>query len=104
MNRAQRIESTLAQALPLAHLEVADESSGHNVPAGAESHFKVVLVSDDFEGQGRVARHRRVNGLLAEEFAAGMHALAVHTYTPAEWVKRHGAAPLSPPCAGGAKS
>lgn len=99
MNRADRIEAVLGSALPLLHLEVTNESHGHHVPAGSETHFKVVLVSTDFEQQSRVARHRRVNALLADEFAAGMHALAIHTYTPAEWLDRHGEAPMSPPCA-----
>ena len=99
MNRADRIEAVLGSALPLLHLEVANERHGHHVPAGSETHFKVVLVSTDFAQQSRVARHRRVNALLADEFAAGMHALAIHTYTPAEWQARHGEAPMSPPCA-----
>lgn len=101
MNRTQRIEETLAGALPLQHLEVTNESSGHHVPAGSETHFKVVLVSASFEGISRIARHRQINGLLAPEFAAGLHALAVHAYTTGEWQARHGSAPLSPPCAGG---
>lgn len=99
MNRADRIEAVLGSALPLLHLEVTNESHGHHVPAGSETHFKVVLVSMDFAQQSRVVRHRRVNALLADEFAAGMHALAIHTYTPAEWQARHGEAPMSPPCA-----
>jgi len=103
MNRAERIEATLAAALPLAHLEVVNESGGHHVPAGSETHFKVVLVAEDFAAQGRVARHRHINGLLAGEFAAGMHALAIHAYTPSEWAARRGNAPMSPPCAGGAR-
>ena len=100
-SRAQRIERALDAGLPLAHLEVIDESGGHNVPKGAESHFKVVLVSETFAGVGRVARHQQVNALLAREFESGMHALAIHPYTPEEWRARHGNAPMSPPCAGG---
>jgi BolA protein len=99
--RAERIENRLNEHLSLQHLQVVDESSGHNVPAGAESHFKVVAVADEFEGATRIARHRRVNGILQEEFDAGMHALALHTYTADEWRTRFGEAPMSPPCAGG---
>jgi BolA protein len=101
MNRAQRIENRLAADLPLKHLEVTNESDGHHVPAGSETHFKVVLVADAFDGVSRVSRHRRVNALLAGEFESGLHALAIHAYTEAEWQARHGSAPLSPPCAGG---
>jgi len=95
------IERKLADRFELAHLEVVNESGGHNVPPGSETHFKVVLVSGDFDGLRLLARHRAVNEALADELAGGVHALAIHTYTPAEWRDRFGAAPLSPPCLGG---
>ena len=95
------IEEKLANALALDHLEVVNESGNHNVPAGSESHFKVVLVSQDFESEKLIARHRRVNEILKHELANDIHALAIHTYTATEWKKRHGEAPMSPPCLGG---
>jgi len=104
MSRRQRIEKVLAQALRPMHAEVVDESHMHSVPAGAESHFKVLVVSEQFEGEKLVARHRRVNRLLNDEFAGGMHALAIHAWTPQEWFdKGGGAAPQSPQCMGGSK-
>ena len=99
MNRSQRIEHRLSEGLILDHLEVVDESGNHSVPHGAESHFKVVAVSSSFAEQSRIARHRAINALLSEEFDAGMHALAVHAYSPEEWRNRFGEAPMSPPCA-----
>ena len=101
MSVAERIERKLASGFDLAHLEVVNESGGHNVPAGSESHFKVVLVADAFGGERLLTRHRRVNALLREELANDIHALAIHAYTPDEWRGRFGAAPLSPPCLGG---
>ena len=83
------------------HLEVINESHMHNVPPGSESHFKVVIVSAEFNGKMLVARHRLVNKALAEELDA-IHALALHTMTPDEWTEK-GAAPQSPPCMGGGK-
>ena len=102
--RAQRIESALDAGLELLHLEVVDESGNHSVPDGAESHFKVVAVSADFEALSRINRHRRLNELLQQEFDSGMHALAIHAYTAEEWQSRFGEAPMSPPCLGGSKS
>ena len=101
MSVAERIENKLASGLDLAHLEVVNESGGHNVPDGSESHFKVVLVADAFGGERLLTRHRRVNALLREELANDIHALAIHAYTPDEWRERFGTAPLSPPCLGG---
>ena len=97
----EQIETKLAEALAPAHLEVVNESGNHNVPAGAETHFKVVVVAACFAGERLLARHRRVNAALAAELASGVHALAIHTYTAAEWQQRFGNAPLSPPCHGG---
>lgn len=95
------IEQKLASGITLKHLEVINESGNHNVPPGSESHFKVVLVADEFIGQRLVARHRRVNEILADELKGTVHALAIHTYTEDEWRTRNGDAPLSPPCMGG---
>jgi len=97
------IEDKLVDALAPLHLEVINESANHNVAPGSESHFKVVLVATEFEGQRLLARHRRVNDVLADELARSIHALALHTYTVAEWRDRFGAAPMSPPCHGGSR-
>ena len=104
MSVQQTIESKLAAGLRPDHLEVVNESSQHNVPPNSETHFKVVIVTGDFENKRKVARHQSVYGLLAEELAGPVHALALHTYTRSEWSERHGEAPLSPPCLGGSKS
>ncbi len=97
----ERIERKLAARFEPEHLAITNESGRHNVPAGSETHFKVVIVSPQFEGERLLARHRRINETLAEELAGGVHALAMHTYTRTEWAKRYGDAPMSPPCLGG---
>ena len=104
MSRKTTIETTLRETLSPLHLEVLDESHMHSVPEGAESHFRLTVVSEGFEGEKLLARHRRVNHLLAEEFAAGLHALALHTWTPAEWFEKGGQVTESPPCLGGSKT
>ncbi|MFM8354774.1 MAG: BolA/IbaG family iron-sulfur metabolism protein [Gammaproteobacteria bacterium] len=101
MRMQESIEQRLADAFAPAHLEVVNESGNHNVPAGSETHFKVVLVASTFEGQRLIARHRAVNAVLAEALSGGVHALALHTYTETEWRARFGTAPMSPPCLGG---
>lgn len=103
MNRKETIEQRLREALSPLHLEVADESHMHSVPEGAQSHFKVTVVSERFRGEKLIARQRSVNRLLATEFDAGLHALALHTWTPEEWFEKGGRAPDSPPCLGGSK-
>lgn len=101
MKRIELITQKLTDSFHPFHLEVEDESHNHNVPEGSESHFKVLLVCRQFEGQGLVQRHRSVNKTLSEELANGVHALALHTMTPDEWFQKNGRAPDSPPCLGG---
>ena len=89
------------EAFSPSHLEVINESGKHNVPAGSETHFKVVMISDKFEGLQLIQRHRMVNELLHEELAGPIHALSLHLYSSRDWQKRFGAVPQSPRCHGG---
>lgn len=100
----QQIEAKLKTQFAPEYLGVENESANHSVPANSETHFKIVLVTPEFEGKGKVARHQRVYAALAEELAAGVHALALHLYTPAEWQARTGESPVSPNCLGGSKT
>ena len=103
MSAKKTIEHKLSEAFSPIYCEVINESHMHNVPTGAESHFKVVLVSDEFEGLSLVKRHQRVYKVLAEELASGVHALALNTLTQAEWEVKNKQVPDSPPCMGGSK-
>ena len=49
------------------------------MPKGSETHFKVVVVSEAFDGEPLIDRHRKVNAALAEELAQGLHALSIGT-------------------------
>lgn len=96
------LHDKLVDALSPSVLEIENESHRHS--AGApESHFKVTLVAEAFEGKSLVQRHRAVNALASEELAAGLHALSIHAYTPKQWAARGGLIPQSPPCRGGSK-
>ena len=87
-SRSDRIRSLISAALNPALLEVHDDSSQHAGHSGAmpggETHYSVLVVSDRFAGQGRVARHRLVNAAVEPEFAQGLHALALTLRTPDE--------------------
>lgn len=99
----EAIETKLHKAFSPFHLQVVNESYMHNVPAGSESHFKVVIVSDDFNGDRLIARHRKVNTILSKELQNNIHALSIHTFTHEEWKVENGLVPTSPNCMGGGK-
>ncbi|MCK0536265.1 BolA family protein [Alcanivorax quisquiliarum] len=100
---AELIERKVREALPVAHLELENESHQHSGPA-TDSHFKLVLVSDAFSGLRLVQRHQKIYALVAEELAGPVHALALHTFTPEEWQARGAEAADSPNCRGGSQS
>lgn len=95
------LEQALQRLAPL-HMELVNESHMHAVPPGSESHFKLVIVSQEFEGLNAVKRHQAVYRILGD-LMQQIHALALHTYSPAEWQARSGA-PDSPDCLGGSKA
>ncbi|WP_428774624.1 transcriptional regulator BolA [Vibrio sp.] len=98
------VETKLHNAFNPDYLKVVNESYMHNVPAGSESHFKVIVVSDQFDGLRLLGRHRLVNQALADELAEHIHALSIHTYTKSEWQQQNQLVPDSPKCMGGGKS
>jgi len=97
--RQTAIENRLTSVFAPAHLEVLNESHGRKED---ESHFKVIVVSEQFEGKRLLARHRAVNeALLDESGALPFHSLSVGAAkTPAEWGMSSDVPP-SPKCRGG---
>lgn len=87
MTYKARIEQKLSALNPV-RLEVIDDSEKHRghggYREGGETHFTVRIVSPEFTGLTRVARHRLVNQLLAAELAERVHALAIETKAPGE--------------------
>lgn len=87
------------------HISLDNESHMHaGFYEGKESHFKLVIVSDAFDGKRLAARHQMIYALINPYLIANggtVHALVIHTYTPDEWQNN---APDSPNCAGQNKS
>lgn len=90
---AAEIRRKLTEALSPTRLEIDDDSwrhAGHHheggmdAKPGGESHFNLLVVSPAFAGQGRLARQRMINGLLAEELSGSVHALSIRALAPGE--------------------
>ena len=86
------ITQKLTRALAPASLVVIVESAAHAGHVGnpargdpsAETHFKVEIVSEAFEGKRQVLRHRMIYDALSEEMDNPIHALQLKTKTPSE--------------------
>ena len=89
----ESIKAKIEGAFAPERLEVINEShlhAGHqggSVDGSGETHFRVRVVSPEFSGMGRVARHRALNELLSDELAGGVHALALEPAAPGEAVR-----------------
>ncbi|XID75042.1 BolA family protein [Alkanindiges sp. WGS2144] len=97
MTLQAKLELCLQQLEPLEML-IENESHGHGgYFPGKESHFKVVIVSSQFDGLRLVQRHQKIYAAVGDLIAPSrIHALAIHAYTPQEW---KGQSPDSPQCA-----
>ncbi|HEV7914912.1 MAG TPA: BolA family protein [Albitalea sp.] len=69
------VQRFIAQGLACEHLEVD----------GDGRHFFATIVSAEFEGASRVARHQKVYRALGDRMREQIHALSMKTLTPAEW-------------------
>ncbi|RXG58825.1 BolA-like protein [Armadillidium vulgare] len=95
------IETKLKDSLNPLHLQVINESYQHNVPPGSETHFKVIVISSNFNEIPLIKRHRIINEVLSEELNSGVHALSIVAKTPQQWNSSNKIIEKSPPCRGG---
>ena len=101
MQIQQKIEKEINNHFTVDKLIIENESHMHggNAP---ESHFKMIVVSDDFEGLNKVKRHQAIYKSL-KEIMPSFHALALHTFSLEEWNDFFGNT-QSPNCLGGSQS
>ena len=67
-------------------LKIVNESYMHSVPKNAETHFKLVIVSDSFINISQVKRHQIIYKSL-EDIMKQIHALSINSYDEAEYSK-----------------
>jgi BolA protein len=86
-DRLDRIRERLTATFSPLDCQLHDESALHAGHAGAASgggHYRLRLVSAQFEGQSRIVRHRLVYDCLHDMMHAEIHALAVIALAPSE--------------------
>lgn len=69
------VEKMIQDAMPDARIEVKS-------PDGR--HFEALVISDKFDGQRTLQRHRAVYDALGELVGREIHALSLRTLTPGE--------------------
>tara|TARA_Y200000002_G_scaffold191457_1_gene158003 strand:- start:9 stop:317 length:309 start_codon:yes stop_codon:yes gene_type:complete len=80
----KKIINSLNGNFELASLKIVNESFMHNVPEGSESHFKIVIVSDNFIKKSLIQRHKEIYKALGE-IMNDIHALSIHAFDNMEF-------------------
>ena len=81
MLSTEQVKIWIAEALPCDHIEVN----------GDGQHFQAIIVSPDFVGLSRIARHQKINAALGARLESNeLHALSMKTLTPDEWAAKRG--------------
>ena len=87
----EAITNQLINVFSPTYIDVIDDSASHASHRGTShtqnTHFLVTIVSNTFEGQRLIDRHRAVNNALKIAFSGSLHALKITAKTPNEWTK-----------------
>ena len=84
MKVQNQIEAKVKETFAPSFLEIENESYKHSSGLGAESHFRMLVVSDFFADLKRIDRQRSVFKLLEQEMKS-IHALSLRLLTQNEW-------------------
>ena len=87
MNRGpieNKIINSLINSMNVSSLKVLNESFMHNVPKDSESHFKIVIVSNDFKNLSLIQRHKLVYKSL-DDIMNKIHALSIQSFSDDEF-------------------
>ena len=85
-SRLEQIEQRLQSLTPL-ELDITDQSHLHKGHPGARDgrgHFHVRVVSQNFENESQLKRHKRVYQALGDLMQTEIHALGISALTPSE--------------------
>tara|TARA_B100000941_G_C28503804_1_gene555941 strand:- start:2192 stop:2497 length:306 start_codon:yes stop_codon:yes gene_type:complete len=85
-NIQDTIKRTLIKDFNPSVLKIVNESYMHSVPKNAETHFKLVIVSNFFVNLSQVKRHQIVYKSL-DEVMKQIHALSIHSFDEEEYSK-----------------
>ena len=87
LEHKKEITRRLKEAFDPKTLGVEDESylhEGHEGAKDGRGHFRVLIITDAFEGKTMIERHRMIYRELDEMMRLDIHALAIDAWSPEE--------------------
>ena len=103
-SRKNRMEEILQSKYSPIKLEIINDSEKHSVAPGSETHFRIFLVSEKFQGKTKVQVHQEIYKLFLNEMGSKhenkLHSLSIVTKTPDEEFPKEGLkSDIPPKCA-----
>ena len=84
-----KIKEAIEAALSPHEMQLMNQSAKHAGHAGddgsGQTHFELIVVSDQFLNRNRVQRQRMVNAAVCGLFSEGLHAFSMKLYTLEEY-------------------
>ena len=88
MSRKAKITDVLNKNFDIFKCFVSDVSESHKGHSGyikgEETHFDIIIISNDFENKNRLERHKLVNECLKNEFKGSLHSITYKLITVSE--------------------
>ena len=88
MNRKAKITNILNENFDIYSCFVSDVSESHKGHSGyvngVETHFEIIIISNDFKNKNRLERHKMVNKCLKDEFGGSLHSATYKLMTVSE--------------------
>ena len=85
MSRKAKITDILTKNFNIYKCTITDVSKEHEGHSeyidGQETHFQIMIISNDFENKTKIERHRMVNKYLIEEFKTSLHSITYKLLT-----------------------
>lgn len=82
--RKSKIIELITENLNVLHHEIINDSKLHSRP-GDNTHYRLLVVSKDFEGLSTVKKHQMVYGALKPIFDEGLHSLSLSVFSESEY-------------------
>ncbi|CAL4323260.1 DNA-binding transcriptional regulator BolA [Buchnera aphidicola (Chaitophorus sp. 3695)] len=82
------IEKKIKKTIQVSYLKIYNISFMHPKLKNNNSHFKIIIVAQNFFKINILRRHQIIYNILSKELKKIIHGIEIFTYTPIEWIKK----------------
>ncbi|QFQ32279.1 BolA family protein [Buchnera aphidicola] len=94
----EKIKNYLILKMNVSKIEIYNDSKFHKHNKNILTHLKIIIVSDDFNKEKKINRHRFIFEKLNEIYKKNIYSITLYTYTLHEWKLKKNQENSSLPC------